>query len=935
MTLDPTVLPGLVLFALEMLVLAAVGFVVARVALRQTDDGMALAQGMVIGLAIWGLIVSLALHAVTGLAGALVGWVVVLAGGAGLAWRGKCQLRVPAKTLAGFVAAAIALFWIGLACRQLLGMPDDAIHTALPARIRAGAYPPELAWNPGIPLAYHFGADLLIGLLTPPVGPDLAFVTELIGAYLWTGLALIVVTLLRNRGSWLGAIVLAPLLLTAGAWTLIWFTPADVLRLPVPTGLPAAGVRASMGSIYWPSVEPYWTWPSEASPPNIWKPPFLLGYGLAVVVLERLTTGGERKILSRAGLALLVGFLGMVEETVALTVLGLWVLLESVDLWSDKRVASLPRDRIIRAAVGPVLAAILLALGGGLITGILIGAPRSGLALGWRIEPSAHELLGTLSDLPGNVGQLSLGAVPIVLVALLIGWRHRLVAALAVGCGVFAIVAVTLQHPAHPPDVVRLDGHARNFALLALLVALSVKLNVLSPRWRYAAAGALVALVIWPTSVTAVRNIAKAMPSGVRLSNAAIDEFASPWWGRYILASSIPGRVSDYVRDRTALGARVFSPYPHELTAITGRPNASGPVGHLNLLPFDGPEYRDVLHFLEPAAVRRLGFVYLHAPDSWVESLPEYAQRWLDDPSYFTPLVRDGADALYRIEASFMRLDSVFAPGSFEALRRALPDGTVVYLTPGVEPDDSIRYATIRLVMSLPHTQMLGHLDLGGVYLLTRLPNPAQPLNGQTPDLVVLPGQGLAPTAFDAGQRAPIWWNNELAVYAPTGAVAGITDPPPGHFSVALTDVRPRGNGIEFRAGFTDRAPGRWVGQDWLVTSGDGSPWAFPHEFEADARHKGRQWFAGQVVPGDGSVSHRYEFDPLGGKLTVADVSGQPTLVASSGSGLGPGVWTLGVRLRHEWHEAAFIPVMKIVVGESGDVSYEVYDGELSGRLAE
>ena len=54
----------------------------------------------------------------------------------------------------------------------------------------------------------------------------------------------------------------------------------------------------------------------------------------------------------------------------------------------------------------------------------------------------------------------------------------------------------------------------------------------------------------------------------------------------------------------------------------------------------------------------------------------------------------------------------------------------------------------------------------------------------------------------------------------------------------------------------------------------------------------------------------------------------------SSGEGLGRGVWTLGVRLRHEWHEAAFIPVMKIVVAESGVVAYEAYEGELNARLA-
>ena len=54
MIVDPAVLPGLLLLAAELGVLAAVGFVVARVALRQTDERMALAQGLVIGPALWG-----------------------------------------------------------------------------------------------------------------------------------------------------------------------------------------------------------------------------------------------------------------------------------------------------------------------------------------------------------------------------------------------------------------------------------------------------------------------------------------------------------------------------------------------------------------------------------------------------------------------------------------------------------------------------------------------------------------------------------------------------------------------------------------------------------------------------------------------------------------------------------------------------------------
>ncbi len=45
-----------------------------------------------IGLALWGLIVNFVLHVLPGLAGALAGWMVVLALGAGLAWRQRQDL---------------------------------------------------------------------------------------------------------------------------------------------------------------------------------------------------------------------------------------------------------------------------------------------------------------------------------------------------------------------------------------------------------------------------------------------------------------------------------------------------------------------------------------------------------------------------------------------------------------------------------------------------------------------------------------------------------------------------------------------------------------------------------------------------------------------------------------------------------------------------
>ena len=168
MTVDLAVIPGLLLLVAQFLGLATVGYIVSRVALRQTDARLALAQGTIVGPACWGLIVNFALHLLPGMAGAVAGWLVILALGAGLARRAPSRLRLPPRTVAGFVAAGLALSWIALAGRQLLTIPDPSIHLTLSTAIRAGVFSPELAWNPGAVVPYHYGVDLLIGLLMPP-----------------------------------------------------------------------------------------------------------------------------------------------------------------------------------------------------------------------------------------------------------------------------------------------------------------------------------------------------------------------------------------------------------------------------------------------------------------------------------------------------------------------------------------------------------------------------------------------------------------------------------------------------------------------------------------------------------------------------------------------------------------------------------------------
>ena len=178
-------------------------------------------------------------------------------------------------------------------------------------------------------MAYHHGVDILVGLLTPPIGPDLAFTTEILSAYAWTSFILLSTSLLLQRGSWVGVLTLAPLLLAAGAWTLVFGQQPTLLQVPVPTGIPAAGLRAALTDVYWPSVELPWPSEQHGVPPNIWKPQFTLAYPLALVALERVSARIGLAWPATLTLAGLVGFLGLVDEVVAPVVLALWGAVES------------------------------------------------------------------------------------------------------------------------------------------------------------------------------------------------------------------------------------------------------------------------------------------------------------------------------------------------------------------------------------------------------------------------------------------------------------------------------------------------------------------------------------------------------------------------------------------------------------------------------
>ena len=932
MTVEPANLAGLLILVVELVALAAVGYVVARLVLGQTDHGMALAQGMVVGLALWGLLVNFVLFAVPGLAGALAAWAITLTIATWQARQRLSTLRLPPGTVAGFVVAALAVFWVALAGRQLLTIPDPEIHLELAAAVRAGSWPAALPWNPWLPVFYHYGADVLIGLLAPPIGPDLGLVTEVVGAYAWTGFALVVVTLLRRHG-WLSVLVLSPLLLTAGAWTLIGYVPANVLQMPVLGGFPEAGFRASLGEIYWPVIEeaelPFAD-PLQITPPNIWKPPFVLAYALVVVVLTWAVSSRARSWPAAVAIAGSIGFMGLLEESVALVTLAIWALIEALACHKAIRNQSLSWSLGIRRAMGPMLATLLLVAGGGVITGLVAGSAGGAerLGFGWNTNLAERRPLGFFDVKPGGIALLGFGPLLIAGIAALLARRERLVLALVASSGAFLLAGLVLRYePAR--DVTRLDGHARNFALLALLVALGIRLSGIRPRLSYLVGACFAILILWPTIANPVHSIGLALSHGPRFESATPGQpYVSNLMRRYEVRSLSSARIATHIKTNTDTDARILSPEPIGLTLSTGRPNVVGFTGHLHLHPTPGAEYMDAIRYLEPSAVRRLGYTYVHATDAWVAGLPERARNWLEDPSLFEAQVRDGSSVLYFIRPAFLDLESEPPPQSFEALRRAVPMSALVYLSPGIHPLESARAAS-----ALSHAQLLGELHHADLYLLTEFPT--SPLAFSRPDFVVVSAR-MTPSMLGFGERHPIWWNSELAVYALGGDADPTVAPPRPFFGVSLSEAQAEDGRISFTVVFSDYEPDQWRGQDWLVMATDSSAWAFPSELDADGqRHAGIQWYAGQIIPGRESTVVSYEFDPRARALAVRGEGGDIETAESSGSGLEPGVWSLAVRLRSDWWEVALIPVMKVLVAEDGGVHYEVFEGELEARLLE
>ena len=944
MTVDPAALPGLLLIFAEFVALAAVGYVVARVVLRQADERMALAQGLVVGLALWGLVVNFVLHLVPGLAGAIVGWVVMLALGAVLTWRAPYPIGPRPRVAAGFVVAVLALFGVALASRQLISFPDTSINLGLAAFIRAGGFPPELPWNAGTLIRYHHGTPLLVGLLAPPTGrPDLPFAFELLGAYAWTAYVLVVATALLQRASVFSVLVTAPLMLSSGLWTFSSVV-GEVLLLPLPAGLPEAGLRASLTDVYWPHVDVSAGATLSQVLPDIWKPGFPLGHALAFVVLsfaERHERWSWGETLTLAGL---VGFLGVLSTTLVPVVVIAWGGLAVMHFLRARRTEP-PAPAALRLGAGPILGGLLVLGGGGAFTGVLDGSPQLGLTLAQGIESVHWQALGSFDVRPGGLGRLGLGPVALGGAAVVLARRDRLVVTLAACAGLLVLLSLALTYQPAPWDTYRIAGHARNLSLVALVLAMSSRLSSLPVgRWRYAAAAVLVALITWPTVVTPARSLGLAIGNGLQLANARWvqtelrDEGVDVPMRRFQLRA-VTGPVADYLRDHTAVDARVLATEWQYWNVFlgTGRPNNAGFANLVHQFYQIGPEYLDAVHYLEPAAIRRLGLEYVHATDAWAAGLPARAQEWLADPRLFELLVRDGAETVYRIRSAFLQLDVVPHPQSYEALR-AVPPSTVVHLSSRADPMERLRVASV-----LSHARLLGTVDELRLHLRTPAPWTVDAPGEQAPDLVVLPPSiGQWTRMFPASSRQPVWQNGQVAIYAPNGGFASITPPGPAleapPVTVRVTDARLEHGRLKFMATFTEHAPERWTGQDWVVIPVNDEPWAIPARFLDDRRGpEVARWFGGLISSGSATSSHTYRFDARAPELSVRNDAGAFVPLATSAAELAPGSYTLALRLRHEWQpnswrQAALIPVIQFKVSEAAEVSYAVFGGVL-GRV--
>ncbi len=916
--IEAGLLPGFSLLAVEIGAIAVLGYVVVRGLMGQAAGYLAAFQGLIVGLALWGVLMNAAFYVLPGVYGLILAWLVAAVLTATLIWKRRVEPRPTLSAAASFAAIFIAVFWISLSARQLLWVPDIGAHIPLTASMMAGNFPPTFPWNPNEPAFYHYGPDLIIGGLEAGTGLGYVLVTEVLGALSVTTLFLIVGGLIGRNRPLSALIVTVPLMLSAGAWTLVMVgdQPWPVSAV-LPVGLPQAGIRASLAEVYFPGAGIPWMSPVVASPPNIFNPSFPMSYALLLVLTERLLARRSRSAVGTATAAVVGAFLILTDEPIFAAFALIWTIVVAVR-WMRTRVRRIP-DLAYGSAGIALLIGLAVIYGGVMFDSALRNeSAQSGLSIVWPDSLDRIQLV-SLKRLPGNLGVLSVG--PIALVGLVaLGWRAGATAPLLATSGLAMLVASWfVRYEFSGSDALRLHGHIRSLLLLASILVVANYLGRLNRRPRVAAGAILAGLVVWPTIASPGADLWFALKSGPQFATPAAERrrIHEGIMGRAELSNDL-GPVVSFIRNQLERDASILSPNPSELAIASGRPAPSGYVGFTQYLGLLGPEYVDAIEFLDPEAIRRLGVGYVHSTPEWIDRLPVRSKNWLLNPEYFRVLIQSDQGSLYQILPLFKGLNAGSDARSFIALRRLAGSGAKIYIPPAVHPLERLSMAA-----ALQDARLFGELgdpahvrsDLGFV-----------PYAGEEVDFVVLPAN-LAPTGLRPDRRSPVWSRDANSVYA-VGDIehaAGVQE-----FAPLLVDIEESRTGegtVRFTVKFEVGDQTGWTGQDWILIGDDRTQWAVP-ALLGRAEH----WYSGQVNPSSRNLRVEYDWDVAAGALQWSTGVGSPRVAQSSASNLAEGSYVLAMRLTLEGRERSILPILRVHASLSGAFSFEFFEGPLAAR---
>ena len=887
----------------QLLILSAAGAGVIRSVWPNVAPNVARSAGLLAGPALFGAVTAFAMYLVPGTAGVAAGWAVVLAVAIGVAWR----QGLPPKTLLPewhFGVLWLVVFVIALAARQQYWIPDAMVHAPLSASLLAGTFPPQFPWTPDVPAIYHFLPELVIGALNVGLGPGLALTTEILGAFVAAALAVLVVAAAADLGaSRLTMALVLPLLLSPGLWTLVLFVdrPAAV-QMPIPVGVPEAGLRAALGSLYVPDIGSAATTPVAAAPPNIINPHFIWSHGLAMTLALLAIARARHRLTGALVLALLISALSAIDETVFVAVLLALGGYAAVSVLRDRRHWRRQGPLLMALASGTGLAVVQ----GGVLTDLLLHAPGGVDVANLRVPAPELAWIGGVRTIGGGLGALTVGVVAILILSAAAAYAAKSVSLAVIVVMALALFAgfALIHFPASPVDIARLEGHALNLGMIALAIGLAAASARLRQRAAFHGGGLLLAgLVVWPTTADSIGRIAEAIADGPQLYVAGTrPSEAAP-------SFSMRSRVDAETEQRQALldaisanvspGERILTSHVTLVTAGTGQTAPLGYAQWPHYLGLHGPEYQDAVRFLDRAALDELGIDFVHVDVAMLSVMSDEARRRLASSSEFRLLFQapgPHSDALYAV-VSRPQVSETPAPSSFRALAE-LAAGRRVLISSATHPLKRLPlFYTLRSSDGL-----FGQWGDPGHF---RRDVNIRPPTGEAVDLIVLP-DSLYPAPLDPAHRAPAWASDGVLVYDlmapdPVGSLA----PPIRVDGSSLLD--PSGIQITSLPGWPDT----WTGTDWVLYREAEPRTGIPAILE-----RGERWFPGQLATKSRGQRITIRFDAARGQLEHRLTDGTWSAVGDAGGALPAGSYVLTLRFSAQGRPVFFVPIAAMALGE-------------------